>query len=546
MFLRFLVPTIASLLLLAGTSSAQPRAGDGVNPLDLRFHRQAVRRFVFAQDIPLGGLIPGQIFGFTQTNPVFETPGESPCRFVENKGTLDIQPFSPTQVGDASVWVSGINPYATYSADIRSLPAGAQFRMQFGTLSETSPGALDATMQDSVQVVVQPDAPSFLTVRIFRDGKIVRQHDFPNEKRVSAPFELFVQLYGENLGVFARQDSGLVFLGSLPAEKPFSDIVDFRKRDVIARGAFAAGAYVPPDKSIVVGSIRSFLSSGIGQADIRAISYEDGSPMIEDNRLWFTFSCRGLGTGDACQGVMSIDPSVFEPRFEGVIVFDRGDGILRNDYASHLLYDRTAKEWRAVSACFSGGGRGPTGIAVSRSPRDPRRGFSVMPSMRLPESNLPVKCEDPSLLWDESVKKWRLLASVFTEEGFRSHLFESENWTGPFTEIARETKFDSTGTQIVKIGVNRFIFSGCDRIPGGDAGGVIAMTYPDMKYLGVMNFDLSVAKAGGRVWPNIVPLPDGYPARYIAIPMDRVKVPDISKQNWSYGALYLYQADPGN
>src|SRR5689334_2822029 len=117
MFLRFLVPTVAILLLFPNPSSAQlDQSGNaGVDPLDLRFHRQAVRRFVFAQDIPLGGLIPGQIFGFTQTNPVFETPGESPCRFVENKGTLEIQPFSPTQVGDASVWVSGINPYATYS-----------------------------------------------------------------------------------------------------------------------------------------------------------------------------------------------------------------------------------------------------------------------------------------------------------------------------------------------------------------------------------------------------------------------------------------------
>lgn len=289
--------------------------------------------------------------------------------------------------------------------------------------------------------------------------------------------------------------------------------------------------------------MRSVLSSGIGQADIRAISYEDGSPIIEDNRLWFTFSCRGIGTATASQGVMSIDPSVFDPRFEGVIVFDRGDGLLRNDYASHLFYDRTAKEWRAISACFSGGGRGPTGVAVSRSSRDPRRGFSLMPSMRLPKENLPVQCEDPSLLWDEKARKWHLLVSAFTDAGFRTVLFESANWTGPFNEIARNADLNSTGTQIVQIGAKRYVFSGCDRIPGRDTGGVIALGYPDLKYLGPMQFDLGPELFGGRVWPNIFGLPPGYPTRYMAIPMDRMNMPDIHTQNWSYGALYLFQAD---
>jgi hypothetical protein len=37
-------------------------------------------------------------------------------------------------------------------------------------------------------------------------------------------------------------------------------------------------------------------------------------------------------------------------------------------------------------------------------------------------------------------------------------------------------------------------------------------------------------------------LPEGYPARYIALMMDRINFPGMPKQNWTYGAMYLYHA----
>jgi len=43
-----------------------------------------------------------------------------------------------------------------------------------------------------------------------------------------------------------------------------------------------------------------------------------------------------------------------------------------------------------------------------------------------------------------------------------------------------------------------------------------------------------------RVWVNLVPLPEGYPSRYLLLMMDRFNFPAIKGPNWSYGALYLY------
>lgn len=180
-----------SVLLVSGVwAQSFDDDSPGIGPLDLSFHRQAVRRFIFAQEIPLGGILPGQIFGFDQAHPVFETPGKARARFIEGAGVLEIQAAAGGETGDGAVWVSGINPYATYAVDVRSLPPGAQLRMEFGTLPDSSSGD-DVPLPDKVEVVVEPDAPSFLTVQVVRAGGVIRTHDFPDGKRVEAPLRTF-------------------------------------------------------------------------------------------------------------------------------------------------------------------------------------------------------------------------------------------------------------------------------------------------------------------------------------------------------------------
>jgi len=38
--------------------------------------------------------------------------------------------------------------------------------------------------------------------------------------------------------------------------------------------------------------------------------------------------------------VFSMDPTMFDIKLEGIIVFDRNDGLLRNEISSHIYYDR--------------------------------------------------------------------------------------------------------------------------------------------------------------------------------------------------------------
>ena len=58
---------------------------------------------------------------------------------------------------------------------------------------------------------------------------------------------------------------------------------------------------------------------------------EEGAPLLDDGRLWFTMTLRGRALPHPMQGVFSLNPSVFDLRFEGVrlVVFGHlGDGNL--------------------------------------------------------------------------------------------------------------------------------------------------------------------------------------------------------------------------
>ena len=97
---------------------------------------------------------------------------------------------------------------------------------------------------------------------------------------------------------------------------------------------------------------------------------------------------------------------------------------------------------------------------------------------------------------------------------------------------------NGTGGQLQKIGSQYYaIFGSSDRK-------FYVYSYPDLRQLGALDMVRPPwdDKSGARSWPNIFPLPDGYPFPYMALSMDRVNYPGVP--GWTYGALYLYHGHP--
>lgn len=532
----------------AMAEAAGETAYDNVNPLDLEFHRLAVRRFIFSNNIKLSEFVPGEIVAFESMHPAFVPSSvgkdEAECdklfkAVIENGRLVLDGRIKKTEVGkgtaDVSLYVGAVNPFGSYELDIESIDCGKQKNDSVEVGFELARLGL----QDRVQLVVRRSAESGgVYLRIYQDGKVVREKIY-TDHIPDGPFKLRAQLYGHSLGAFIEEHGKTTFVGYVPVKENFSETIDFRRITDCGQATFNIVSNLKG--RVVVGGACSYLSPGIGQADIRLISNEDLSPYMDDNRLWFTFSCRGIDIFQSAQGVLSVDPSVFDVRFEGMIMYDHGDGLLRNDYASHLFFNRQTKEWCAYACDFGGTynkeGRSGTGLVIGTSKRDPRRGFSVMKARRIETTHVKHHNEDPCIFYDKEVGKWRLLTSVF-QNGIVSGTFESDTWDGVFTPVAEPIKMNSTGTSMQRIGGKVYAFM-------GGLGQLRCHSYPDLKELGELNLDLQPHWPGPakRVWASLVPLPEGYPYRYVLLTMDRPNFPGTPNPNWSYGALYFYGAN---
>lgn len=379
---------------------------------------------------------------------------------------------------------------------------------------------------------IRVTGPSAAIVFTDAAGEEKLRFDAPAEE--VPPYDFSILLTGAHRpAAFVSRAGGtrLIGIGDLPKG------VDIREKTNLTRWKFCtAGACT---------AARASLSAGIGQADVRFVTRgRENALYLEDGRVYFTFSARGYG---AYQAVGSFDPSRFDVRLEGVILFDLGDGKLRNDLAAHLFYDDVAEEWRAYVSNFSTGtdglkGRAEGGLNVAWSKICPLHGLRVMRAASLGLSGMN---EDPSVTWDPDARKWRLLVSAFPRATdkprcIRAMMLESDDWKGPFVPLTDRVSHDSTGTTIQLMSGRRYCFS------GSAERRLFVYSYPDLRELGSLGVDLppwNETCANGRVWPCFGELPEGYPYRYVLLTMDRANYPGMPTPNWTYGGLILYGAN---
>jgi len=501
-------------------------AGDEVSPLDIKFSRQAVRRLVFDREdaILLSLLKPSEIVDLSVEHPVIRVSGEA-TDYRVSEGTLEASANNPSE---SALWVGGFNPFATYDVLFEgskghAVEAGVEF----------------ATPDNENRMVVLAgfNQNECTTIRwqVVVAGEEKRNEIITLKRSVKGPFVFRVQVLGTGLNVFVEQNG----VNRVVATRDFSELIDLRRKKHIQSFEFRLLTKLGAGESVVVKEAGEFLTTGAGQADICAITYKDGSPLLDKGRLWFTMSVRGRHLPHPLQGVFSMNPSVFDVRLEGIIVFDRNDGLLRNEIASHIFYDKETKLWRGLTVGFSDYGdpdkKVPKQLWAVSSKRDPRFGFSIMKAKPV---IMPGASEDPHIIYDSAVKKWRVLVCAKEKNNFPPALYESDEWCGPYRNIAGPAKLNGTGCLLQKFGSKYYaLFGSADRK-------FHVFSYPDLKELGVLNMLRPPwnEKTNTRCWPNVIPLPEGYPAPYVALSMDRANYTGL--KGWTYGALYLYYGYP--
>ncbi len=505
------------LLVITGNDVALSQTA----PDDIKFVRQGVRRLIFdeQQSIPLASLAPSEIIGMPVMYPAKHyTDVQSDILVEDDKLVIASDKDSQT-----SIWFGGFNPFATYTIDLASCIGEGDIGFEFSNAEKTQQFFVTIGFRDSLLTRVN--------LKVIQDSSVVADEPIAinMDEEASMKHKIMLQMLGSGLVVYL-QDQGLP---KAIGQSDFNAYIDLRKKEYIH--AFQSSLYLHLDSGqVMINKVEMALTTGVGQADIRAITYENGDPMLDQGRLWYTMSIRGRALPHHIQGVFSMNPTVFDIKLEGVILFDRHDGLLRNEIASHIYYDRRHNIWRGLTTGFSAYAKPDEEkqLLTIESKQDPRFGFSVM---RAVPFGMVGDIEDPHILYDSAASKWRMLTCT-NQDGYKAIVLESDHWNKGYTKIAGPVKHNSTGTSIQKIGDQRYCFS------GSSEGKIFVYTYPDLREAGSLIMDLPPwnKTSGTRVWPNVVQLPAGYSPRYVALMMDRFNYPGLKGPHWTYGALYLY------
>jgi len=515
------------IMIFIFTNSSVDIYANDMSPDQLEFRRQAVRRIIFdrSQEIQLAGLWPAKVIGLDVMHP--------PVGPQINDSRLEIEGsrlrISSNKPATATRWVGGFNPFAVYDVAVNKFTGSGAIGVMFRDT--------DAENRITATLVVKDGMYQSIRCVVVKGSKEVELQDFvlPKALICNDPIRLRVQMLAVGANFFVERAERSTLIGRMDFVRHF----DLRRKELMRRFEFCLHTSLQANSSAEIDEAIAALSPGIGQADMRVVTYDDGSPIFRDGRLWILMTVRGGGLPHPMQGIYSLNPSVFDIRFEGIILYDRGDGLLRNDLASSIIYDRKKNQWRGLTTGFSSYGdpekKEKKQILTVQSSHSPLQGLSIMKAKPV---ILPNASEDPQIIYDQEAEKWRILACAKGEAGFPATLYESDKWDGPYKIIAGPVGVNSTGCLLQKFGQKRYaLFGSADRK-------VYIYTYPDLKPAGELRIHRPPwnDKSGTRIWPNVIPLPEGYPAPYIALTMDRLNFPGMKGANWTYGAMYLYHA----
>jgi|GEM_PF-786308 len=313
--------------------------------------------------------------------------------------------------------------------------------------------------------------------------------------------------------------------------------------------------------------VRFYLDGGISHADMKPIRYEDGMPILSDGKLFLTMSSRTEAGG--FQSILSWNPSTCEFKMEGALFFDCGDGYWCSDVAASILYHRERHEWLMWAVAFSHGHVLMHGTSIA----DPRYGINVI-DMTTMETEAQHEAaadavgadfgaygsaktatlsddrlwlaksgdEDPDFLYDRDTGRWYMTICRLVEENgrkkYRYFLYESDEPFSGYRFLSHSRDGETTGGSMIRVG-GRLYFTCGSRFDARAQYDIYEL--PDFSTHRQILCDFD--DGGFRGWGTVIPVPCGSRTKYMWITFDRH---NGGVGNWTYGNLYVYEADRMN
>lgn len=436
-------------------------------------------------------------------------------------------------------------PYAATDVDCRGM----------GAVDTVLSYRIDGNNRIDVVQHCEGDITIGVTVDVIKDGFNVMARDLPTPGDGPRRRILRVKLNGMCVSVHcpmaddgdrdtAAEPAGNDYCGSVD----IGSIFDLRSDAVRNRFHLLGGVRVPAGSSAVIRSMCEYLTCGTGQADPRVVQLEDGTPMVQGNRIWMAMTTRGYErVEDSCQGVYEFDLDTYNLRLISIIAFRPAaddliggkdeSGTDRQWHAAAILFDEQANRWRFTVTSHGD----DHALWQGELPHDPRQGGFIEAEARRMNYLATGNEEDSHVVYDAGSKSW-LMAYVRMDWQLRKYLTflaQADAWDGVYRDIAGPGDAQ-TGPLLYREGSRWLVFAGLWNDDPNDTK-FVALD-PSCGLRRMVRLHVDREPDGRSVWPVIIPTPTTGNERQLLLSFNRdPALGQTPTGRYSYGDLLVYR-----
>ena len=349
---------------------------------------------------------------------------------------------------------------------------------------------------------------------------------------LSFPVYMMMAITGRSVSFFYSSD-GENWVHVLDAD--FSS--DFKLQEEIVLNMFYPVIGID-STTATIDFIKIYHVLPIGIADMNPITYEDGNPIIINNKVYFSCTLRGIGSRafQSYTAICSLDLTTYDVELISVLYSKEyvssisGYGIFY-DHATHVMYDRLTKTFRVFFSAWDDSiTRNRVCVKIGNTKEDLLQpGVYIIPITSDTYSlNATIgRHYDPFAWYDYDTKKYYIEICNRANDDNIPTLIETTDFQN-FEVVTQATQTGSEGGNLFKIGGEQYIIAENHKVYSKD----------DLTYLGALNISEDL---GSSPWGFIIPKYENGKSRYLYVVFNHND--NMYGMEYSYGRVYIYESD---
>lgn len=163
------------------------------------------------------------------------------------------------------------------------------------------------------------------------------------------PYTLYFFLGNDNFRFMIETNAGLQHIGIVSEKRTC-----FTEPDNFTGFSPAFGVELAENESATIGAFSSGYFEGIGHADIRSVTYENGEPIRNENgNFYISTSSRFMGKNGGSGGICVYEMDAYGRVVRPVsLIVAKNDEWIEAGTAAKLVFDRNTKQWVYVARAF--------------------------------------------------------------------------------------------------------------------------------------------------------------------------------------------------